>query len=197
VKKFKNIENYYSYIETLKKRGVPTEDPYGEENWDDEEDIRIDLNNLDKDLKDFLFFMTKDVINTFDIIFESEEFIVYQFLRKNKDLILKFKDIKKFLDDNFYITKDPEAKIGFYRPSLKSRIKIHLKKESFLRDKINLSLAPYKNLRGNPQLLSYIIDTFDIIDSSTADWYEEDDPYSLTPHEISFYWISTTKNLKL
>jgi len=197
MKKFKNIEDYYSYVDSIKKRYVP-QDPYGEENWEYDQSFTFDLNNLNKDLKDFLDYSSDMVIRKTGAYY-PKEFIINQFLIENKEIILKYNEIKKFLDDNFIKNKkgnwspirDFIFNAGGRRDFRFGNAEIQFKNNCPVH-----RVGKMYNLNNTLFDLSFIIGEIFEIHAKVELFVDEMNIFLLSPYDIAIYWFATTKIIK-
>jgi len=186
MKKFNNIEDYYSFLDQNKSKSSDN-DPYGEEDWgDDIVDFEIDLN---PDLDSFLLFMETRIKKFFDSFndisihgnlimdFPSDRVIKQLLINKNKKIISNFKEIIDYLNDNFYYRK---TKLGFeISPKRGSSFLEEYKDASFLR----LSRKKY----STSFLGDIINDKFNL----DIDVENEEEPYVIEGFDVAIYWSNT------
>ena len=180
MKKFKNIQDYFTFVSSVKK---PEIDPYDEEQWDDFGNVRI----TDSELNGFIDYVVRNVRENSRDNVAPNKTLINNIVLNNKDIMLRYHDIMKFLDDNFYMDNSDKAK-GLLHKTGRSK---WIPKRDFIIEK-NLDLHRIGGYFRKGRSYSGITKLGDILEKElniNVDYDTNDDTYVIYGNMISAFWM--------
>ena len=180
MKKFKNIQDYYTFVSSIKNLD---NDPYDEEQWVDDFDDNIKI--TDTELSKFIDYMVRVVReNKMDNVAPNRT-LINNIILNNKDIMLRYHDIMKFLEDNFYMDESPDA-VRLVNKTGKSK---WIPRRDFIIEKDGFRKGGYFRKGHSYCGISKLGDILERELNMDVDYETDDDTYVIYGNMIAAFWM--------